>query len=117
MNTFINSKTIKINVTSAQIDMLNFVSKHRLYFGYTGALSTKSTRASFDKAWEMREAIVILGESNRCVANKLIALIDTATAALIEEYHSENTKTKLQELVSNTELELRAKDVMTTDSL
>lgn len=113
MNTFINSNTIKINITPAQRDMLLFVSKHRTYFSYTGSLSTKSTRATLDNAWEMREALVILGESNRCVANKLIGLIDDAVAPLIAQYHNENAKTKLQKLVEDIDIELRAKDVIT----
>ena len=115
MNTFINTNTIKLAVTPAQRDMLTFVSKHRRYFGYTGELSTKSTRATFNNALEMREALVILGESNRCVANKLIALIDDAVAPLVREYYTNNTKTKLQQLVDDIDCELRAKDVITKD--
>ena len=115
MENFLNNQTIKFATTPAQNDMLNFIKVHHRYFGYTGEVSTIATRATVTNPIELREAILILGESNKCVARKLVGLIDAALAPSIREYHNSKQQSRIQELVENIDLELTAKSVASSN--
>jgi hypothetical protein len=111
MENFLNNQTIKFATTPAQNDMLNFVKVHHHYFGYTGEVTTKTSRATISNPIEMREAILILGESNKCVARKLVGLIDIALAPSVRAYHDSKQQSRIQALVENVDIELTAKKV------
>ena len=115
MENFLNNQTIKFATTPAQNDMLNFVKLHHLYFGYAGEVNTKRSRATISNPIEMREAILILGESNKCVARKLVGLIDIALAPSVREYHSSKQQSRIQALIDNVDVELTAKSVATSN--
>jgi hypothetical protein len=111
MENFLNQQTIKFATTPAQNDMIKFIKLHHRYFGYTGHVDTVTTRATVTNPLELREAILILGESNKCVARKLVGLIDAALAPAVREYHKSKQQARIKALVDSVDDELTAKNV------
>lgn len=119
MNTFVNNQTIKIAVTSAQKDALRFIETHGRYFGFSGTCSYKSCRATITKPVEMRSALLILGESNRCVVRNLIKLIDAALAPYYRKVDEVSTQNRIAALIEGVDAEiaaLKASDFSTSTS-